>query len=624
MKQQLLKLTLLFLCLTGGTSAWAADDVVETLTPTVDTYLRYDNTTNHGSEATMELKTYASGNADFVGYMSFTLSKPAGYRVKSAILRVTTERIKGDRTLNVHAFDADVAGNATYATYSDAITTAKASAVLGTVELEGEMNKALTSSSDGDKIADSKYQTIDKWQNKIDLTSYFQSVNTSKVGLLLVREDANNANKIFTSEATASEYKNQQEMTVTDADLKPQLTVTYEVDSDVKVVTTTSTADGYVRGDNSNDNSKYGTTDQLFIVRKDGGAQMYGYMTFKYDAQPGYELESATLRLTAERVKGDSKINIYPLDAATTEDATYNTLSPTSITGSATKLFSEYEAQGQSASIKSDAISETYRDITKWQNTFNLTSYVKGLSGNAFGLLFERVSTSTGDEIHFFTREATAFTNTKDADSQTFTSALTADDLKPQLTLTYRKVDSYTLTVGDAKAATLVLPFNATIPSGVKAYMLNYTSGDAVTATEVTGTLTANTPVLINAEAGNHEFTRTGDVSASASPKSGALTGVYAETTPGTDHYILTNKYGKVGFRKTKADSKVPAYRCYLTAESGAHELSIIYDDNVTGIRNLTPALSEGEGVYYNLKGQRVANPTKGIFIVNGKKILMK
>lgn len=201
---------------------------------------------------------------------------------------------------------------------------------------------------------------------------------------------------------------------------------------------------------------------------------------------------------------------------------------------------------------------------------------------------------------------------------------------------TYRKdkdlklTQAYNLEVGDATASTLILPFDATIPAGVKAYTLRYTTGsESVNATSVsTPTLGKDTPVLINAEKGTYKFvsTATSDALAtgSGSKTSGALTGVYAETTPGTGHYILTNKDGKVGFRKTVAESKVPAYRCYLTAESGAHELSIIYDDNVTGIRNLTPALSEGEGVYYNLKGQRVANPTKGIFIVNGKKILMK
>lgn len=40
------------------------------------------------------------------------------------------------------------------------------------------------------------------------------------------------------------------------------------------------------------------------------------------------------------------------------------------------------------------------------------------------------------------------------------------------------------------------------------------------------------------------------------------------------------------------------------------------------GIRNITPALSKGEGIIYNVSGQRVGDNYKGIVIINGKKIL--
>jgi hypothetical protein len=43
-----------------------------------------------------------------------------------------------------------------------------------------------------------------------------------------------------------------------------------------------------------------------------------------------------------------------------------------------------------------------------------------------------------------------------------------------------------------------------------------------------------------------------------------------------------------------------------------------------TGIRNMasTPS-TKGENVYYSLNGQKVTNPTHGIYIVNGKKIVL-
>jgi hypothetical protein len=34
--------------------------------------------------------------------------------------------------------------------------------------------------------------------------------------------------------------------------------------------------------------------------------------------------------------------------------------------------------------------------------------------------------------------------------------------------------------------------------------------------------------------------------------------------------------------------------------------------------------MAAGEAITYNLNGQRVAQPTKGLFIVNGKKVVIK
>ena len=184
---------------------------------------------------------------------------------------------------------------------------------------------------------------------------------------------------------------------------------------------------------------------------------------------------------------------------------------------------------------------------------------------------------------------------------------------------------SYTLTVTDAGAATLVLPFGATLPTGVKAYTLNYTAGnDKVKATEVTA-ITANQPVLINAEAGDYTFT-SNDETNTNSPVYGALTGVYASTVVPSGSYILTNESGVVGFRKVN-DSRnyVTANHAWLTADgAGANILDIDFG-SVTGIDSLTPSPSPmGEGSVYNLAGQRVSQPTKGLYIVNGKKVIIK
>ena len=186
---------------------------------------------------------------------------------------------------------------------------------------------------------------------------------------------------------------------------------------------------------------------------------------------------------------------------------------------------------------------------------------------------------------------------------------------------------SYTLSVSDAGAATLILPFDATIPVGVEVYTLNYTDGaSAVQATEVTTTLPANTPVLVIADKGNYDFAGASIWQKAATMTSDALTGVYQKTVVPSGSYILTKKDDVVAFRKADGSTNtVEANRAYLTATgASAPMLNISFGGGTTGIGNVSNLMEEGRGEYYNLNGQRVAQPNKGLYIVNGKKIVIK
>lgn len=60
-----------------------------------------------------------------------------------------------------------------------------------------------------------------------------------------------------------------------------------------------------------------------------------------------------------------------------------------------------------------------------------------------------------------------------------------------------------------------------------------------------------------------------------------------------------------------------------LTPAVGARGISIIFSDETTGIETVQSSKLKVQG-YYNLAGQRVAQPAKGLYIVNGKKIMIK
>ena len=191
--------------------------------------------------------------------------------------------------------------------------------------------------------------------------------------------------------------------------------------------------------------------------------------------------------------------------------------------------------------------------------------------------------------------------------------------------------EAYNMTISDAKAATLVLPYETKIPSGVNCYTLNYTAGNSsVKATKVaTATLPANTPVLLNAEAGNYKFVNTSMVDAATTGSGthtiGALTGVYETTNVPAESYILwANATNPIGFYKANS-STVAANRAYLTADgAGVRALTIDFSGEETGVNAIGNGQLTMDNAVYDLSGRRVSRPTKGLYIMNGKKVVLK
>lgn len=192
--------------------------------------------------------------------------------------------------------------------------------------------------------------------------------------------------------------------------------------------------------------------------------------------------------------------------------------------------------------------------------------------------------------------------------------------------------EKYTLTISDAGASTLVLPYTVKIPENVTAYTLAYSSGDQVKATQLTGTIPANTPVLVNAPAGDYDFER---ASGTDVPNSGnklqtkdALNGQYwSKFYAPKGSYVLQSHAGKVGFyRVATADSQeVPPFRAFLLAEAAGAKASLDIDfTGTTGIHAVDFQNKLAQGRRYNLMGVEVSNDYEGIVIVNGKKVLVK
>lgn len=109
--------------------------------------------------------------------------------------------------------------------------------------------------------------------------------------------------------------------------------------------------------------------------------------------------------------------------------------------------------------------------------------------------------------------------------------------------------------------------------------------------------------------------------------------GTVAASTGSTFHYIFAKKKegdANIGFYKLTADHTLDAKKAYLETDTditptgdSARVLMVFDDGQTTSIDNIQGRKVD-EGIYYNLSGQRVQNPTKGLYVVNGKKVIIK
>ena len=201
---------------------------------------------------------------------------------------------------------------------------------------------------------------------------------------------------------------------------------------------------------------------------------------------------------------------------------------------------------------------------------------------------------------------------------------------------------SHELTVGEAGYATLCLGYNATIPALAGEECGVYTAAvvDGYAAmTKVEGVLPANTAVIVKADAGTYNFNyATGEVSAI---ENNELKGTTVNKNFTDAAYVLGVVEGEVGLYTaannvstdtTNDDPEVTyeawknnAFKAYLPKATGmnAASYSFRFEDGTTGVENVE--VENEVKVIYDLAGRRIeAITAPGIYIVNGKKVLVK
>jgi len=208
----------------------------------------------------------------------------------------------------------------------------------------------------------------------------------------------------------------------------------------------------------------------------------------------------------------------------------------------------------------------------------------------------------------------------------------------------------YKVTIGSTGWASLYYgTAPLTIPSNITAYTVHTKEVNGYTDVELSSEITEGTNiaagmgVVLHGEPGdyyfNYYFGTDATTDATNILEGTDLPQVINDT--GYEYFVLSKVDGVVGFYHQN-----PTYGKYIS--NGAHkaffrlpEGTSILNDNTSSIAQrggfslddmVTTAIESVENennlrndnVFYNLSGQRVSTPTKGIYIVNGKKVLIK
>lgn len=190
----------------------------------------------------------------------------------------------------------------------------------------------------------------------------------------------------------------------------------------------------------------------------------------------------------------------------------------------------------------------------------------------------------------------------------------------------YRTGDATeTVLVSKAGYATYATKYNVVVPNDENVKVMTVKVNDdnsTITLYDVpAGTvIPANTGILVKAP-GNCDFVVTSDKGETLDNND--LKAATENVTSVDDKFFALTKLGKkVGFALVENGVVIPAGKAYLEVPTSTPAKFFSLDGEATGINSVKTA--KADGAYYTLEGVKTTKPVKGLYIHNGKKIVVK
>ena len=215
-------------------------------------------------------------------------------------------------------------------------------------------------------------------------------------------------------------------------------------------------------------------------------------------------------------------------------------------------------------------------------------------------------------------------TSTGDANVKTFTMPSSNVTISAEFELAPINLTANEGATGEYWATFYSNASNFKASAGTQVFAVNLT-GTAITMTEITDRIVKSGQGVVLKKTTSGSITMTPTSSNSSDDYSGnSLVGTMTSITNPGNAYVLNYKAATgAGFYKLSSGGTIGANKAYLVSGAGAPEF-FSFDGNTTSINEVIGKMEDVSGEYYDLQGRRVSQPTKGLYIVNGKKVIIK